>query len=199
MDILALDALHRDLIRALRDPGSEPAVLNASIARILHPQDGVPATNALPDYVGDLPTAMGLLPQGTWFRWNHFGFQVVPNRPMAGDAWSNALDHYPKDGPREGAPVAYEVAAYDSEETRRNLPRLVLGAILMARRAAILKERARREGRYLLVQTGQGPLAATPEGQLQEIASDTYLTADGRLVPHDPALHGGARIEAPDA
>lgn len=118
---------------------------------------------------------------------------------MGGGAWSNAVDHYAEDGHREGAPVAYEATGYDSSETRAALPRLVCTAVMMARRAAVLKERARREGRHHVVQTGQGPLVATPEGRLAEIPSGSYLTADGRLVPHDERVHGGARVEEPDA
>jgi hypothetical protein len=197
MDVVELDGLYAELIPALRSGEAPSAELNAGIARILREQDGA-AVGEVPDYVGDLPTAMGLMPLGTWFNWNHFGFQVVPNRPVGGGEWSNAVDYHAEDGHREGAPIAYEVMAYDSAGTRASLPRIVCQAVMMARRAAVRKERARREGRHYHVDTGQGPLVATPEGRLVEMGRESFLTADGRVVPYDPALHGTIRYEVLD-
>lgn len=150
------------------------------------------------DYVGSLEDAMSLVPIGSWFRWNHFGFEFTPNVAVEGQPFSNAVDYYGP-GHREGRPISFEAMGFDSPDTRKALPRLVCKAVLKARRAAVLKAMARRDGRPYLVQTGKGPLLVTPEGTFGEIPADKYLTADCRLVPHDPDIYGPARIEDPDA
>lgn len=196
VDLDRLNGLYAKLLVALRDREAPAGPLNAAMGEILalHGED-----IGGRDLADDLVDAMSLLPYGTWFHWNHFGFQVVPNRPVPGVPMTNATDYYPEGGMRDGAPVAYEAMGFDSRETRERLPRLVCQAVFMSRRAPLLKALARRDGRFYVVQTGQGPLLASPEGKLVEVPYDAYVTADGRVVPHDEKAHGHARIEAPDA
>lgn len=197
MDLDEQNERYAGLIRALRrkeTPGDE---VNRCLVRILE-AEGRDATPR--DWAGDLVDAMSLLPHGSWFRWNHFGFEYVPTEASPNGPWSNGTDYLPDDGfLQHGGPIGYEAMAYDSEENRARLPRIVLEAVMMARRAGLLKALAHRDGRPHLVQTGKGPLLAMPGGGLARIPHDRYFTADGRLVPHDPDAHGGARVEAPDA
>ncbi len=195
-DLERLDGLYSALLAALRSEEASGEDLNAAMGEVLEASG---ASLAGRDLAGSLADAMSLLPYGSWFNWNHFGFSYVPNRPVPGIPMSNATDYYPEGGMRDGAPVAYEAMGFDSQETRARLPRLVCQAVFMAWRAPILKELARRNGRHYVVQTGQGPLLASPEGKLVEIPFDTYVAADGSLVPYDEERHGAARIEAPDA
>lgn len=196
MDIERHNAEYADLLARLANRAGDGAALNPRVAAIVAAEGGIAEVL---DYTGCLYDAMTLLPIGTWFNWNHFGFSVVPNIPVEGGMFSNATDYHSEGPLRNGAPVSYEASAFDSHETRRSLPRSVCRAALMARRTPILKALAVRNGRFYVVQTGHGPMVATPEGTLADIPSSTYLTADGRLVPWDEAVHGHGRVEDPDA
>lgn len=150
------------------------------------------------DYVGSLDDAMSLIPVGSWFSWSHLGFNYVPSVSVDGQPFSNAVDYYGS-GHRKGRPIAFEAMGIDSVETRKELPQLVCKAVLKARRAAVLKAMAKRDGRMYLVQTGKGPLLVTPEGAFLEIPSDKHVTADCQLVAYDPDVHGNVRIADPYA
>ncbi len=162
MDLDEQNKRYAGLIIALRRPETPGDEVNRCLARILE-EEGRDATPR--DWAGDLLDAMSLLPHGSWFRWNHFGFHYVPTEASTKGPWSNGTDYLPDDGfLGHGGPVGYEAMGHDSDESRRMLPRLVLQAVMMARRAGLLKSLARRDGRPYLVQTGNGPLLAMPEG-----------------------------------
>ncbi len=197
MTLDALDEALRTLILDLRRPdaGSD-ADLNRRIGRVA---SGDADANVGKDYVADLAAAMSLLPIGTWFHWSHLGFSVILTKPVAGAPVTNATDYHPEGAMNAGAPVSYEASARDSVEARASLPRLVCQATMMARRAQVAKALARRDGRHRLVQTGHGPMLASPGGKLVHLPHDSRFTSDGRIVPHDDEKDGPARIEDPDA
>lgn len=196
MTLDEVDEAYCTLLVDLRDPsGTMDATLNDRIERAFQGRGDAVASR---DYVGVLADAMTLVPLGAWFHWSHLGFSVIPTRLAQGVPMSDAVDHHPEGSMSEGAPVAYEASATDSAESRAALPRMVCLAVTLARRAAVIKALARRDGRHRLVQTGGGPLIASSDGVLVELPQGCRLTRDGRIVPHD-GRDGTAWIEDPHA
>ena len=197
MDIEALESLDErigGLLALLRDDAAPGHLVDAAIRSLLPEVAGRDADR---DWADDLRDAMSLIPYGGWFHWNHFGFSYVPTTVHGGGAFSNGADYMPDGWPHGGRPVSYEAMAMDSEAARARLPRLVCTAVALSWRTPVRKALARLRNRHYVVQTGKGPLVATPEGTLVPIPSGMFLTAAGAMVRHDEEVHGPGSVEVP--
>jgi hypothetical protein len=124
-------------------------------------------------YSSDLLAALDTIPQGWWWHLSHLECCITPNAPGPLIPVSNATDYK-----HDGRPIGYSAGFYGR---RTELPLLVIEARLKALMALLRKRRAVECGNYQHVDTGNGPLVATPEGKLSEIHYNRFLTADNKL------------------
>lgn len=145
--------------------------LNGMIACALN--DFEPVAEA-PNFIGDMGIALSTIPQGWWWHISHLECAIIPtfNDPLI--PLQNAQFYR-----IDGSPIRYSVQSWGDD--RSNLPIVIVTARLKVAMAILRVELAKQDQNYQFIDTGCGPMIATPNGTITEIPHGKYLSWSNRL------------------